>query len=157
MVTLDETDADEIDRLARESAPDADGPDDIEEMEDGTILVTSAGLAQIAGMTYGTAGRWFRRLRLSGQVDLAEVERALAGVSVGKGVSTNLGDELARALNGVRRYLVEHAGKRAAAADEVRAAAARLALLKALSAARLVIPHRELVEIVSQLGTGRAA
>ena len=36
--------------------------------------------------------------------------------------------EISRALKGVRRHLAEHAGKRAAAADEVRAAAARLGL-----------------------------
>ncbi len=65
--------------------------------------------------------------------------------------------EISRALKGVRRHLAEYAGKRAAAADEVRTAAARLGLLKALATARLVIPHVELVEIVSQLDTPQEA
>lgn len=160
VVTSDETDADadEIDRLAREAAPDADGPADIEEQEDGTIRVTSCGLAEIAGMNYGTAGWWFRMNGLKGHVDLDMIEQVLAGQEEGWQLHAGTeSTELSLALKGVRHYRAEHAGKRAAAADEVRAAAARLALLKALAAARLVIPHRELVEIVSQLDTGRAA
>lgn len=151
-----------LEKLARESAPHSDGPDDIEERADGSVYVTSAGLAEIAGWSYGTAGRWFSRSGLSGQVDLAEVGRVLASQSPtqsrGSVPAGFEGQEIVRAIAGVRRYVVEHAGKRAAAADEARAAAARYDLIKALASAREVLAADEISALVSQaVGTGRAA
>ncbi|MGE7157197.1 hypothetical protein ACQKJ1_26115 [Methylorubrum rhodesianum] len=95
-----------LEELAREAAPDADGPDDIEEMEDGTIRVTSTGFAEIAGMTYGTACWWFRTTGLKGQVDLEMIEQVLAGQEARwRRHAGTEATEVARILKGVRRYL----------------------------------------------------
>lgn len=149
--------ADALERLARETAPPSDGPDDIEEREDGTLRVTSTGLADITGLSYASTGRWFSRSGLPGQVYLGDIERMLTSQLQGAREHVYLQkEELARALKGVRRYLVEHAGKRAAAADQVHAGAARYGLIKALVSARAVLAADEISVLASHaVRTGR--